>query len=52
MSSENTARALAPEVGMVPGTTGAEASPDEPGCDQLLAEVAARLAAAGSAPVA
>jgi hypothetical protein len=50
MSSENTARASAPETGMVPGTTRTEASPDDPAQELLPAKVAAGVAACAIAP--
>jgi hypothetical protein len=49
MSSESTARALALEMGMVPGATGAEDSLGGAVCDQLPGEVIAGPAAAGIA---
>jgi hypothetical protein len=50
MSSENTARASAPEMGMVPGTTRTEASPDDPAHVRFVDEVGAGVTGYAVAP--
>jgi hypothetical protein len=50
MSSESTAGASASEMGMIPGTTRTETSPDDPAHERLVAEVAAGVAACAIAP--
>jgi hypothetical protein len=50
MSSESSAGASAPEMGMVSGTTRTEASPNDPAHERLVAEVAAGVAGCAVAP--
>jgi hypothetical protein len=50
MSSESTADASAPEMGMVPCRTRTGASPDDPAGVRLVAEVAAGVTGCAVAP--